>query len=321
MKQNRRDLPEALTRQLKLNRSKNLLHSRAELLLEVEPTFVAAIERLIGSPPEAAGGFNAEDLAADAADWLIERIQSVNQYIQVDGQARDILVGIYLDSWKRLAKTRNIEQTLRTCHYPKLRKFLEGLYPEELREALRSAEDLGQVPSSEYSADLQMRLLMLDPSRTREPILDLGCGRSAHLVRRLRAENLDAHGIDRNVGSSADFLADADWFDFDIGHSRWGTIIAHMSFTNHIVYCQRHDAGSLVRYVRRYAEILDALRPGGSFLYTPGVQTVEDEVDSQRFELCAWAVSGRITATRITKLAQERGPRVDCFELAPRPGG
>ena len=321
MRRNRRDLPEALVRQLRLNRSKNLLHSQAELLLEVEPTFVAAIERLIGSPPEAAGGFNAEDLAAEAADWLIERIQSVNQYIQVDGQSRDILVGIYLDSWKRLAMSRDIEQTLRTRHYPKIRKFLEDLYPGELREALRSAKEVGQVPSSEYSAELQVRLLRIDPSRTRQPILDLGCGRSAHLVRRLRAENLDARGIDRRVGSSADFLTDADWFDFDIGHSRWGTIIAHMSFTNHIVYCQRHDAGSLVRYVRRYAEILDALRPGGSFLYTPGVQIVEDEVDSQRFELSSWAVSGRITATRITKLASERGPGVDCVAPGQQPGG
>ena len=112
------DLPEALARQLKLNRRKNLLHSRAEQLLELEPTFVAALERLIGSSTDEAGSFNAEDLAVEAADRLIERIQAVNQYIQVDEPARNALVGIYLDSWKRLMKTRNIEQTLRTFHYP-----------------------------------------------------------------------------------------------------------------------------------------------------------------------------------------------------------
>ena len=297
------DLPEALARQLKLNRRKNLLHSRAEQLLELEPTFVAALERLIGSSTDEAGSFNAEDLAVEAADRLIERIQAVNQYIQVDEPARNALVGIYLDSWKRLMKTRNIEQTLRTFHYPAIRKVLEDLYPEELRNALRSAKEVGLVPSSEYSAELQMRLLKLDLSRIREPILDLGCGRSAHLVRRLRAERLDAHGIDRNVGSRAGFLADVDWFDFAIGHSRWGTIIAHMSFTNHIVYCQRYDVAGLARYATRYADILDALRPGGSFLYTPGVPVVEDGVDGQRFEMSSWVVSGRITATRITKVA------------------
>jgi hypothetical protein len=301
-------LDQALACQLNLNQTKNLLHSEAERLLEIDPTFVAAIEELLGSPADEGDKFEVDEIAAAAADSLIDRILTINQYIQLDGEARKALVDIYVGSWRKMVETTDIEQTLRTYHYPQLQSFLEDLYPETLREALRSATDVGQVPSSEYSAELQMRVLRLDESRMKEPILDVGCGRDACLVRQLRAWNLEAYGIDRRVERPADFVTNADWFDYDLGHRRWGTIIAHLAFTNHIVYCQRYDPANMPRYAGRYREMLDALAPGGSFVYAPGVPVLEDSIEREYYRVHGWAVSAGVTATKVTRRRGQARP-------------
>lgn len=301
-------LNEALACQLNLNQTKNLLHSEAERLLEVDATFVAAIEELLSSPPDVTARFRVDEIAAEAADSLIDRIFTINQYVHLDGEARKSLAGIYVGTWRRMVETLDIEQTLRAYHFPQIHAFLEDLYPEALREALRSPTEVGQVPSSEYSAELQMRVLRLDESRMREPILDLGCGRNACLVRQLRAWNLEAYGIDRRVERPAGFVTNADWFDYDLGDSRWGTIIAHLAFTNHVVYCQRYDPARILRYARRYGEILDSLAPGGSFVYTPGVALLEDSIEKERYRVSSWRVSAQFTATSVTRRpARRRG--------------
>lgn len=298
-----RKLAEAVARQLELNRTKNLLHPRAEHLLEIDAPFVAALEELLASPSDSIARFNVDDIAAEAARSLVDTIHGMNQYIQLGRGAKESLAAIYVQSWKRLVESRDVELTLRTHHYPRIREFMEKLYPETLKEALRSARELGQIPSSEYSAGLQMRLLRLDASTMKDPILDIGCGRNAHLVTSLRAQNLIAHGIDRHVESTGGFLTQADWFDFDLGETGWGTIIAHLSFTNHMVYCDRHDPAQIPRYARRFRDILDSLVPGGSFVYAPGVPAREEVIEKKLYSVSNWRLSPRFTATRITKLA------------------
>ena len=297
-----RKLAEAVTRQLELNRTKNLLHPHVEQLLEIDPQFVAALEELLASPSDSLARFKMDEIAAEAAMSFQDRIQTLNQYIQLGSEAKESLADIYAQSWKRLVETRDVELTLRTHHYPKIREFIEKLYPEALKGALRSAREVEQVPCSEYSAELQMRLLRLDASTMEEPVLDIGCGRNAHLVKYLRAQNLNAHGIDRHVEDAGSFLMNADWFDFDLGETGWGTIIAHLSFTNHMVYCDRQDPAQMPRYTKRYGDILDSLIPGGSFVYAPGIRTIEDGIKKECCTVRNWRLSSQFTATRITKV-------------------
>jgi len=294
---------ETLRRQMALNESRNLLHPRAEQLLEIDPAFQAALEELLGGPAGGAADFDIDGLAADAASALIERIQAVNPYIQIDGRARNSLKRIYVQSWRKIVATRDIESVLRSHHYPKLKAYLADLYPPGLRQALASSPTLGRVPCSEYSADLQMRLFKLDPSAIIEPLLDIGCGSRAYLVNYLRSRGLEAYGIDRAARQKADFLTEIDWFEMPLGRGRWGTIVSNLAFTNHLVYAERYDKPGAARYLKRYAEILDSLAPGGSFIYAPSVESLEARTDGRKFHTEKWAVAVAHALTKVTKKA------------------
>jgi hypothetical protein len=65
--------------------------------------------------------------------------------------------------------------------------------------------------SAEYSPELQLSILGLELRDLTEPILDLGCGARAELVRYLRARGKRAVGIDRHL-STEDGARRADWF-------------------------------------------------------------------------------------------------------------
>jgi hypothetical protein len=205
-----RVLSDLLRGQLKLNEQKNLLHEQADQFLEIDTMFLAGLEELLNRRGDSS--FNLEDLAAEAATAFIDRIYAVNQYIQVDSEARRSLALIYSETWKKLTETRDIESTLRTHHYPRIRAFLKKNYPENLAKALKSSPILGHVPCSEYSAELQMRILRLDLSTIKQPLIDIGCGSNANLVRYLRSRKIEAYGVDRIVRHRADFLTEADWF-------------------------------------------------------------------------------------------------------------
>ena len=70
----------ALRLQFYRNEGKNLLHSGMETLLEIDETFLAALEEMV-SIPEAPNN-NLDGIAADAAATFVGKIYALNQYIQ-----------------------------------------------------------------------------------------------------------------------------------------------------------------------------------------------------------------------------------------------
>lgn len=291
----------ALQRQLKLNANKNLLHAHGERLLEIDSTFRAALEELLGGQAVPLSEDTLEEIAADAASSFIDRIVAVKQYIQIDTAARTALAEIYRQSWRKLVETRDVESTLRNHHYPRIKAYLEAQYPRAIREALQSSTALGSVPRAEYSAELQRGLFRLTPSAMKAPILDIGCGIQANLVRHLRRQGFDAYGIDRSIGQESDFLIGTDWFDFDFSLKHWGTIVSNLSFSSHFVYAQRYDPSRVPRYMKRYGKILDSLAVEGAFVYAPGVEILEKEIDARNFAVEKWPVSAQHSVTKVTK--------------------
>ena len=57
--------------------------------------------------------------------------------------------------------------------------------------------DLNNTVCGGYSPSLQLRVLDLIYERLAEPVLDVGCGRDAPLIRHLRERGVEAFGIDR----------------------------------------------------------------------------------------------------------------------------
>jgi hypothetical protein len=296
---------EALRRQFNLNRSKNLLNADVESLLEIDGTFLAALEELLADPA-AASALQGDDLAGQAAATLVERIYAVNQYIQVDELTWRALKQIYIQSWRKLIESRDIEGTLRGFHYPQIQAVLEGVYPPALKEALRRIPTVHEVPCSEYSPELQLRLFRLDPVTLREPLLDIGCGSRAQLVTYLRTHGVEACGIDRSLKVHAPYLTKIDWFAYHFEPGRWGTIVANLSFTNHFVYAGHYDPEAAKRYPAKYLQILASLAPGGSFRYAPEVPMLERLIYETEYQWDKWPISPGHTVISVARISNAK---------------
>jgi hypothetical protein len=131
-----------------------------------------------------------------------------------------------------------------------------------------------EVTSATYSPELQLAVLGLSADALREPILDVGCGEDAALVRFLRARGKDARGIDHRVVSS-EVATRADWLTHEYGVSRWGTITSHLGFTLHFMHQEMKRSDLAFEYARAYMRIVRSLAPGGTFAYVPGVPFIE----------------------------------------------
>jgi hypothetical protein len=298
-----RRITEVLRRQLGLNEENNLLHPGAAHTIEIEPTFLAALEQALGDETLPVTEKHLAEIVSAATASLIDRIYNINQYIQVNRAAKESLEKIYLLTWRKMIETRNVEATLRKHHYPLLADWVSGLYPNLLRTALSSQPEIGRILCHEYSVELQLRLLRLHLQEMKQPVLDVGCGKDALLVTYLRQRNIEAYGLDRCLGKKRPFLKEGDWLEIHMGTNRWGTVISNMAFTNHFVYVQNFDAERIPLYKAKYREILDSLQIGGSFVYAPSVPDLEREVDGERYVIQEWPFTHGYGVTRVTKVA------------------
>ncbi|MBN1612618.1 MAG: class I SAM-dependent methyltransferase [Polyangiaceae bacterium] len=211
---------------------------------------------------------------------FVEYVQGKNQFLPFSSDwptLRSIFHGALVDVRGAIAESASateLDRLLRRAlgaHLARLDELVRSLCPEPDR-----ADDvLGAEPTSdEYSAELQLSVLRLELLDLMEPVLDVGCGTGASLVHYLRAYGLEAHGIDLVVPNDPP-LAQADWMTYAYGVSRWGTVIAHMSFTNHFVFQDQCSEEQAEKYALTYMRILRSLKPGGAFHYAPAVPFIE----------------------------------------------
>ncbi|BDG01035.1 class I SAM-dependent methyltransferase [Anaeromyxobacter oryzae] len=143
---------------------------------------------------------------------------------------------------------------------------------------------LRQVASAEYSPELQLQVLGLDAAALAPPVLDLGCGAEARLVRHLRALGVDARGIDR-AAEPGDGVRRGDWLTEPLAPGSLGTVVSHLGFSLHFLHQHLRPAGDAARYARRYMEILRALAPRGVFAYVPGLPFVEEHLPAASWDV------------------------------------
>jgi hypothetical protein len=298
-----RKIRNALHRQLKLNEGKNLLYPDGVRLLEIDGTFLAALEELALDSSGTLSIETINTIAADAATSLLEKIYAHNQYIQIENDSKKLLKEIYVSTWLKIVETKNIESTIRNHHYPRVMSFIKDKYPPALAEGLRSVRQLGRVPASEYTAELQLQLLGLDPGKIIGPLLDIGCGSASNLVRYLRSRHIEAHGIDRSVNDNNGYLLKADWFDYDYGSRKWSIIVSNLSFANHLVYAQRYDAAKVSRYLNTFFKILESLKVDGIFACAPAVELLADHVDRSKYENEIWEIFSVAKGMSVKRIA------------------
>jgi hypothetical protein len=188
---------------------------------------------------------------------------------------------------------------------------LDGL-ASILRESLGEARR--EVVASEYAPDLQLAVLGLKLSDVSSPVLDIGCGSSALLVRHLRALGHDVTGIDRDAPADA---TRADWLAFDYGNARWRTIVSHLGFSLHFQRAHRVGEAEARTYAETFLRIARGLVVGGTFAYAPSLPFFESVLPPGRFGIARTRVPGGETlaslreksgldlgeATQLTRLA------------------
>ena len=294
------NLIDALRRQLGRNSRANLLHPDITRLLEIDPIFLAALEEALALPEP---NVQARDLAKVAASALIDRVYITNQFIQISSQAKETLEGTYLRTWEHLIETKDIESCLRNFHYPRLAEWIGELYPESLKRDLAFNAQIGQVSCQNYSAELQLGLLKLDPDKLEQPVLDVGCGRSAYLVEHLREKHISAYGLDRSVEAGKEYLKEGNWLETAFEDCKWGTVLSHLAFSNHFAFVEKFHVDQTPIYVAKYQEILRSLKPGGSFIYAPSSLTLEQTVDRSQYSIERFPIGNGYAVTKVLKFA------------------
>lgn len=149
---------------------------------------------------------------------------------------------------------------------------------------IKNEEDEVIIPCSEYSYRLQEKVLQIDINDLCDPIIDIGCGQKASLVKDLLQKGKDAFGIDQYASNEKKILNE-NWFEFHFIPMKWGTVISHMAFTNHFRRSITYETSDRARYEGKYLEILESLKPGGRFIYCPRIPEVEGMINMSEYEM------------------------------------
>jgi SAM-dependent methyltransferase len=263
------------------------------------------------------------DLSTNLANQFVksslEFTYNNNQYIHLnqDEQQRLLLLyTTYLQGMKSILESNSNFQTFESdfsllvkTHFRELSANISRFFDRETGWQVQENIILKQVVCSEYSPDFQLGLLGLDPMTIPQPVLDLGCGKNGTLVKYLNQVGIRAIGVDRIV-DDIPFMREADWFDLDFKPDTWGTVISHMAFSNHFLFHHRYKNGKPWQYARLYMQILQSLKPGGVFVYSPGLPFIEEYLPESEFSVNKMSGTQRIES--LSKIASnpDRMPEV-----------
>jgi hypothetical protein len=252
----------------------------------IERVHAASIEEL------ASGAFLVPDETAaepgDAARVVTAIVSALSKKNQFAASEPRVAPGI----------SRVIHELFTTRDFPKASAALSALLREVLGDAPR------EVTSSTYSPELQLRVLGLSLDALKDPILDIGCGADAALVRHLRAAGKKASGIDREA--PADVGDRADWLAYDYGDARFGTIVSHLGFSLHFMHQEMKSSEIAFEYGKTYMRILRALAKGGTFAYVPGLPFIEPMLPSD-FEVNRIPLARELFTENVARVQEATG--------------
>ncbi len=225
------------------------------------------------------------------SDYTIYFVSSVNQYLDINNTEINNLNFLYKSFINEIMFLLNRKTTfekfilyfknIMSDHSCGLSNFFKNIKSYEILKKTFQ-QKITPVVCSDYSADFQLEILNLALNTIQSPVLDIGCGKKAHLVKKLKSLNFDVLGMDRNVMDSA-ITRNQDWFEFDYGTNKWKTIISHLGFSNNFLAHHVMNSGFLEDYTRCYLRILKSLKMGGKFIYTPSINFVEKFLPGNNF--------------------------------------
>lgn len=239
------------------------------------------------------------------ANKTIQLFMRANQYLDFSRQDYRQLQHIYEGLFERVDRLCRQEETfdeeidhLFRSHYKNLQAYLLESNGNEIFKKYRESPNVFAVKCTEYSPEFQMRLLRIDVSTIEQPVIDIGCGQQGSLVHFLRENGIESYGMDRSAWNIT-YLHQANWFDCTFVPGTWGTAISHMAFSNHFMHHHLRSDGDYKRYAKKYMEILQSLKLGGSFTYAPSLSFMEEILISSTE---SYTVEANAYSTKVTRI-------------------
>lgn len=268
-----------IDKQFEFNHGKNLFYNGILNSLRFSQETLDAIENidLIDS--------DSENLLIDyLTNRAIQEFCKINQYYTFDKQAQIMLRNLYVDLFTNIKSHEYSINLIAAKHYDNLIKWLQetNSFAEKIYNS--KGELIESVACSEYSPELQIQILQIDIENIIEPVLDIGCGRKGNFVLYLRKKGIDAYGFDRFAYNNS-FLTNSDWFEYKFEKEKWGTITSNLGFSNHFQHHHYRNDGNFVDYAKKYMDILNSLKIGGSFHYAPDLPFIEQYLDLDKYKL------------------------------------
>ncbi len=267
-----------IKRQIEGNKHLNLLFEHLEREVSIDENFRAHLLKL-----KTDGVKDISSIVDYTVRETIRTIYQINQYLAIPGEEINRLRNMYINTWNKIDR-QSFDRVIRN-HHRKLSRWIAQFYPDAFLASLQDSETIGKVKNEEYSARFQESLYNTTVEDLMEPILDLGCGEHAYFANHLHEAGKQVVGIDRLIQTRESYLVEIDWFDFPLEQSQWGTVTANMSFSNHLLYTLHNDKDRLLNYYLKYREIIDALKPGGRFLYAPSLPFIEDRLETDQYKV------------------------------------
>lgn len=287
-----KDILESIVTQLSINEKKNLFYidSENEFITLSESTVDFINDRkaeLINYFESVYFDTGRSSLIEMIVDRVLKVFYDSNQFIDFAAdditELKNYYSSLLSDIYNYLTGTggKSLDIIIKR-HYNNLRFWISRTNPF-VKVINSSRPFVVEVVCSEYTPDMQLSVLELDINSIMQPVLDIGCGYNANLVKYLRGKGIKAYGIDRVIKEEKEYLIKADWLSHYFFPDSWGTIIAHMSFSNHFAHHHYRNDGNFTEYAKKYMQILNSLKYGGEFIYSPSITFIEELLDSNKY--------------------------------------
>ncbi|WP_051313129.1 hypothetical protein [Sporocytophaga myxococcoides] len=294
-------LHHSIDRQIQANKGKNLYYFDRDALFNF-----CEENNMLSNRHKFAEIFSEDAIQEDLIDYTLSKVLHelfhTNQYITVNERDKSILRKVYKKLLSELCDQQLSLSDISSRHFTRLTTWLSYSNPHIEKSNPSDKKSASEVVCAEYSADLQLELLDINPENLMEPILDVGCGEHAQLSTFLKGKELKVFGIDRLLYQKKSWLSEISWFEFEFKPGNWGTIISNLSFSSHFLNNHLREDGKFMEYAQKYMEILHSLKQGGTYHYAPSLPFIEEHLDKKTYKVDRKIINKDYQRTIITKL-------------------
>lgn len=252
---------------------------------------------------------DSENQSAKWVDLMTERALTTfcynNQFIDARKDKVAELQNLYKILWEEIVEEIKSDEIdfdlLQKSHLNRLSNWLSQTngFIKDINDP--ESKFTPEVTCSEYSAEFQIKLLNINIDTIVEPVLDIGCGKNATLVRYFRSKGIEAYGLDRLCNGNEKYFR-VDWLDFEFLPHSWGTIVSNLSFALHFTNHHYRKDGEYILYARKYMEILNSLKVPGAFYYAPGLPFIEAHLPKDKFKTFTNRINEDFSYTKISTI-------------------